>query len=115
MSSRSLRYSLLACAWALGAASAGAVADMGSAQVVGAAEPALPGATLCASLSPEQREQMRSQIREYREQMSAEQQQQRREKMRERRESMSPEEKQLLRERIREHRRQREAQRLEAQ
>lgn len=105
----------LACAWVLGSGSAGAVALCGTSLegAPGAALHATTASVLWAALSPEQREQMRSQIREHREQMSAEERQQRREKMRERRESLSPEERQLLRERIREHRRQLEEQHLE--
>lgn len=56
------------------------------------------------SLTPEQRQQMRSQIKEHWEQMSPEERQRKRDEMRERWERLPPEERQQLRERIREHR-----------
>lgn len=63
---------------------------------------------LWVGLSPEQREQMRSQIRNYHHHLSPEERQRRGMARRERWEKMTPEEKQRLRERIQEHHRQRE-------
>ena len=63
-----------------------------------------PAPELWASLSPEERQQMRSQIRDHWRNMPPEERQKRREEMHERWQQMSPEERQQIRETIRERR-----------
>jgi Spy/CpxP family protein refolding chaperone len=63
-----------------------------------------PGPELWASLTPEERQQMRSQIRDHWRNMPPEGREKRREEMHERWQQMSPEERQQIRDTIREHR-----------
>ena len=65
---------------------------------------AKPSPEQWASLSPEERQQMRSQIRDHWRNMPSEERQKKREEMHERWQQMSPEERQQIRETIRERR-----------
>ena len=65
---------------------------------------ARPSPEQWASLSPEERQQMRSQIRDHWHNMPPEERQKRREEMHDRWQQMSPEERQQIRETIRERR-----------
>lgn len=75
--------------------------EMSSGELGPAAKP-FPGQW--ASLSPEERQQMRSQIRDHWRNMPAEERQKKRDEMHERWQQMSPEERQQIRETIRERR-----------